>query len=232
MLSLTVFTLALAGASTAHFVLNWPPTAGFIDDSESTGPCGGAVVTVNSSAPEVQVDRFAIQVLSTHPQGQWQFRATTDTQEPYNWTEIVPEVDTEGAGIFCLNYMSAPTSFAGSKGIIQVTDTSVDGVLYQCAPVSFTTGSNATLGETCKNQSSTFTASWTSGNSLASNASESGSASGGASSTMASMSGMETASATASAAAASSSAAGASIATMGTGAFVAGLGAIAAGLML
>ncbi|OQN98168.1 hypothetical protein B0A48_16000 [Cryoendolithus antarcticus] len=227
MLSLTVFTLALAGAATAHFVLNWPPTAGFIDDSESTGPCGGAVVTVNSSAPEVQVDRFAIQVLSTHPQGQWQFRATTDTQEPYNWTEIVPEVDTEGAGIFCLNYISAPTSFAGSKGIIQVTDTSVDGVLYQCAPVSFTTGSNATSGETCKNQSSTFTASWTSGNSLASNASEPVSASGGASSTMASMSGV-----TASAAAASSSAAGASIATMGTGAFVAGLGAIAAGLVL
>ncbi|OQN95306.1 hypothetical protein B0A48_18463 [Cryoendolithus antarcticus] len=232
MLSFTVLTLALAGASTAHFVLNWPPTAGFIDDSESNGPCGGAVVTVNSSAPEVQVDRFAIQVLSTHPEGQWQFRATTDTQEPYNWTEIAPLVNTEGAGIFCLNYMSVPSSFAGSKGIIQVTDGSIDGTLYQCAPVSFTSGSNATIGEFCKNQSSTFTASWLSQDSLPVNASESASASGGASSTVASMGGTETASATASAAAASSSAAGAALAITGTGAFVAGLGAIAAGLML
>ncbi|KAK6430923.1 hypothetical protein LTR95_012918 [Oleoguttula sp. CCFEE 5521] len=128
--------------------------------------------------------------------------------------------------------MSAPSSFAGLRGIIQVTDGSVDGTLYQCAPVSFTTGSNATLGETCKNQSSTFTASWTSDDSLTVNASESGSASGGASSTMASMSGMQTASATASAASASSSAAGAAVATIGTGAFVAGLGAIVAGLVL
>jgi hypothetical protein len=130
MLTQTLLALATAATTSAHFVLNWPPTAGFIDDDEATGPCGGATVTVNSSSPEVQVGRFAAQIQSSHPTGNWQFRATLDTQEPYNWTNL-SMVQTEGPGVFCLNYLSAPESFAGKAGILQVTDFSGDGTLYQ-----------------------------------------------------------------------------------------------------
>ena len=133
MLSQTLLALATAATTSAHFVLNWPPTAGFIDDDEATGPCGGATVTVNSSSPEVQVGRFAAQIQSSHPTGNWQFRATLDTQEPYNWTNL-SMVQTEGPGIFCLNYLSAPEDFAGKPGILQVTDFSGDGTLYQVHP--------------------------------------------------------------------------------------------------
>ena len=101
-----------------------------LDDEEANGPCGGATVTVNSSSPEVQVGRFAAQIQSSHPTGNWQFRATLDTQEPYNWTNL-SMVQTEGPGIFCLNYLSAPENFAGNAGILQVIDYSGDGTLYQ-----------------------------------------------------------------------------------------------------
>jgi len=133
MLSQTLLTLATAATTSAHFVLNWPPTAGFLDEEEVNGPCGGATVTVNSSSPEVQVGRFAAQIQSSHPTGNWQFRATLDTQEPYNWTNL-SMVQTEGAGIFCLNYLTAPEDFAGNAGILQVIDYSGDGTLYQVCP--------------------------------------------------------------------------------------------------
>ena len=133
MLSQTLLTVATAATTSAHFVLNWPPTAGFLDEEEVNGPCGGATVTVNSSSPEVQVGRFAAQIQSSHPTGNWQFRATLDTQEPYNWTNL-SMVQTEGPGIFCLNYLSAPEDFAGNAGILQVIDYSGDGTLYQVCP--------------------------------------------------------------------------------------------------
>lgn len=134
MLSQTLLALATAATTSAHFVLNWPPTAGFLDDDEVNAPCGGATVTVNSSSPEVQVGRFAAQIQSSHPTGNWQFRATLDTQEPYNWTNL-SMVQTEGPGVFCLNYLSAPEDFAGKPGVLQVIDYSGDGTLYQVCPM-------------------------------------------------------------------------------------------------
>lgn len=126
-----LLTLAAASLSAAHFRLDWPPTAGFIDDSESDSPCGGATVTVNDTAPEVQVDQFAVEIFSSHPAGEWSFFATTDTEAPFNFTEIVPVVKSSGIGEFCLTNIRAPSDFAGKSGVLQVVDKSVDGELYQ-----------------------------------------------------------------------------------------------------
>lgn len=135
MLSQTLLTLAVAATSSAHFVLQWPPTAGFLDEEEVNAPCGGATVSVSDSSPEVQVDRFAAQIQSSHPHGNWQFRATLDTEEPYTWTNL-STVNTEGLGVFCLNYLSAPGNFSGNAGILQVIDYSGDGTLYQVRSLS------------------------------------------------------------------------------------------------
>jgi hypothetical protein len=67
MLPQIFLALAAASLSSAHFILEWPPTAGFDDDLEGTSPCGSATVSVNSSSPQIQVDRFAISIMSTHP---------------------------------------------------------------------------------------------------------------------------------------------------------------------
>jgi len=71
MLSRVLLVLATATFSTAHFILHWPETAGFDDDNEGNGPCGGATVTVNSSSPQIQVERFAVMIQNTHPAGEW-----------------------------------------------------------------------------------------------------------------------------------------------------------------
>lgn len=127
---LTTF-LAFTALTSAHFVLDWPPTAGFDDDNESNSPCGGATVSVNSSSPQVNVDRFAASITVTHPSGNFAFYATTDTQEPYTFTKISQNVTSGAIGNFCENYLSVPESFAGKAGVLQVIDTSIDGVLYQ-----------------------------------------------------------------------------------------------------
>ena len=55
-------TLALAHVSSAHFVLLWPPSAGFNDDLEPTAPCGSFTPEVMASSQKVSVDRFAISI--------------------------------------------------------------------------------------------------------------------------------------------------------------------------
>ncbi|TKA30023.1 hypothetical protein B0A50_02742 [Salinomyces thailandicus] len=217
-----LLALATATLSSAHFVLLWPPTAGFDEDTLSNGPCGGAQVAVNDSSPSVQIDRFAISIQNTHPEGEWLFRGTTDTDAPYTWTDLVPVVNTTGLGNFCLDAMSAPDDFAGKAGIIQVVDNSPDGTLYQCAPVNFVAGSNDTTGSNCRNTTG-FMATWTNLQSL--DGVEDGSGS---------MSGSMTMSNTASAsdAAASSTSAGVAAAITGVGSIVGGVGLLAAVLAL
>jgi len=138
MLAHILLAAVTASLASAHFILQWPETAGFIDDSEPDSPCGGATVYVHSSSPQIQVDQFAISIMSTHPEGEWQFRATTDTQPPYNFTDAVPVVNTTGIGSFCLPFMSVPAEFAGKGGVIQVIDNSIDGNLYQVCHRGFT----------------------------------------------------------------------------------------------
>ncbi|WPG97758.1 Hypothetical protein R9X50_00053900 [Acrodontium crateriforme] len=223
MLSKSLLVLAAtASLASAHFILYYPPTAGFDDDNEPNGPCGGATVQVNSSSPQIQVDRFAISIFSSHPTGSWTFRGTTDTEEPYNFVDITPNVNTTGAGVFCLSEMRAPSEWAGKAGIIQVIDASVDGTLYQCAPVNFVDGSNSTIGSNCHNQTSSFTASWLGSSNSSSASSSSSTTTAAATGSAASNSG--TASST-------SSHGGAAMATM-MGSLAGGLGMLAAGFAL
>lgn len=132
----------------------------------------------------------------------------------------MPIVSTAGVGEFCLDSLSAPSSFEGKAGIIQVIDKAVDGMLYQvsrlkdrrsprcrkangfqCAPVNFVSGSNDTVGGNCKNVTG-FSATWTSMMDFESSTSDASTT--GASGTMT----MSTASSTASASSAGSSSEG------------------------
>ena len=232
-------TLALAGVSTAHFILLWPPTAGFDDDLEPTVPCGSFTPEVNSTSPEVQTDRFAISIKNVHPVGQWSFRGTTDTKSPYDFIEIVPLVKTTGIGDFCLDYMRVPSNWTGKDGVIQVVDNSPDGILYQvstsihqerllltfveCAPVKWVSGSNNTLGPACTNATD-FGATWTTGDHFK------GEASGDASGSK--MTSTSSGSAAATGGSASSSSSGVAAIATGVGSLIGGLGLLAAGLAL
>ena len=128
-LSTLAFTATLASA---HFQVLYPPQGRpFSDEQEATGPCGGPNPEVSDNSADVQVDRFALSIRSSHPEGHWSFRATTSTSAPFNFTDITPMVETMGVGDFCLTYLSVPSEWAGSSGIIQIVDNAEDGMLYQ-----------------------------------------------------------------------------------------------------
>lgn len=128
----TVFALlSLALCTSAHFILQYPQSLGFDDDSEGTAPCGGFDVSFNGSDNSVPVGGFPVSVLSTHPAADWLFRATLDQQAPFNWTNLLPVVSETGLGQFCLPNLVAPEGFAGNTGVVQVIQKGPDGVLYQ-----------------------------------------------------------------------------------------------------
>ncbi|RMZ79362.1 hypothetical protein DV738_g3304, partial [Chaetothyriales sp. CBS 135597] len=151
MLSFTYLGLALLQLSSAHFVLNYPPSLGFDDELEGNEPCGGQDITFADNDTNVPVGGFSISVLSTHPQAQWLFRATLSQEAPFNWTNLLPVVEASGLGNFCPTGLTAPEEFEGQKGVIQVIQGAVDGNLYQCAAVNFVTGVNSTIGSACTN---------------------------------------------------------------------------------
>lgn len=131
MLRVFQLTLALASCTAAHFVLDWPPNAGFDDASEPNAPCGGFDVSISKDSTAIQVDRFAASITVAHPVGEFAFRATTDTAPPYDFVDITPLINSTGLGTFCVDYLFAPSSFAGKQGVLQVVDNSPDGILYQ-----------------------------------------------------------------------------------------------------
>lgn len=122
---------ALTELTTAHFLLNYPPTLGFSDDNEGIGPCGGFPVVFNSSDIQVQADGFPIALRSTHPEADWLFRATLSQSEPFNWTNLLPVVRETGLGDFCIPDFKVPTEFIGHSGLLQIMQDAADGLLYQ-----------------------------------------------------------------------------------------------------
>ncbi|KAB8296107.1 hypothetical protein EYC80_008904 [Monilinia laxa] len=136
----------------AHFILNWPVTYGFDDDAEGTAPCGGFSVAYDHNVTEFHVDGDSIAMTSTHPTTTWLFRAIVgNNTAANNWTELIPTVQQTGLGDFCEPTVTVPSTFAGSKGIVNVVADGPDGLLYQCAAVSFVTGAATATPTACKN---------------------------------------------------------------------------------
>jgi len=134
--SLLGVTCLLSFQATAHFILQYPPSLGFDDDTESTAPCGGFTVSFNSSDASVPIGGFPISMLSTHPAADWLFRATLDQQAPFNWTNLLPVVSEVGLGQFCIPDFQTPSDFSGKSGVLQVIQHGPDGILYQvCFPI-------------------------------------------------------------------------------------------------
>jgi hypothetical protein len=126
--------LALAvSQSSAHFLLNYPPTIGFGDTLELTPPCGGFTVDfIEDNVTDFHVDGDAIAVTSIHPQSIWLFRSTLDLNvTTANWTDLLPAVEQTGIGDYCEPAVTVPGSWIGKKGVISVVQDSPTETLYQ-----------------------------------------------------------------------------------------------------
>ncbi|KAJ9137048.1 Expression library immunization antigen 1 [Pleurostoma richardsiae] len=164
-ISTALATLLLPLLASAHFTLDLPETIGFDEDKEATGPCGGFTPDFSSdNVTDFHVGGDAVALTLAHPQANWLFRGTLDQTGSSNWTQLFPIVQQSGIGAFCEPAITAPESWAGQKGIVGVVADAPDGLLYQCAAVSFVSGAGTTTSD-CKNAS--VTASFVSDSSLA-----------------------------------------------------------------
>lgn len=178
----SIALLALVPSALAHFKLNYPVPLVGEEEQEATAPCGGATITFAANDTDLTVEGFQIAARTTHPEANWLFRATLSTQEPFNWTNILPVVSQSGLGDFCMTNLTLPSEFVGHQGLVQVSQGGDDGQLYQvgdrdttfpslplissstssltfflphrqCAPVNFVQGSTLTLPSVCTNAS-------------------------------------------------------------------------------
>ena len=125
-------TTLLLGQSTAHFLLNSPPTIGFDDDLEGTPPCGGFSVDFSKgNVTDFHVGGDYIALTSTHPEATWLFRATLDQTASGNWSNLLPAVQQTGLGSFCETGIMVPSTWAGSRGVVGIVQDAADGLLYQ-----------------------------------------------------------------------------------------------------
>ncbi|KAJ6786657.1 hypothetical protein PWT90_03597 [Aphanocladium album] len=142
---------ALAGLASAHFQLKYPPTIGFDDEKEPNAPCGGFTPDLSASnLPDFHAEGDAVAVRLSHPQSKWLFRVTTDPSDDKSWEQIYPIVEQSGLGDFCLPQLTVPEKYVGSKGVISIVSSAVDGLLYQCSAVNFVKGTQKAPSE-CKN---------------------------------------------------------------------------------
>ena len=146
-LPFALLALILVEYSSAHFLLHYPPTIGFDDSLEGTPPCGSFTVDfsqdnmyvlsrihaspANSKRTDFHVEGDSIALTSIHPMATWLFRATLDQTAAGNWTNLLPAVSQTGLGDYCERDIMIPSSWAGSKGVIQVVQDAPDGILFQ-----------------------------------------------------------------------------------------------------
>lgn len=130
--SLLLSAAALCGISLAHFELKYPESIGFKDDDEDKAPCGGFTPDLSKAdLVDFHVGGEAIALRSTHQQGNWLFRVTTDAKADGDWEQLFPIVQQSGLGDFCQPQVTVPEKYVGKKGWVNVVSSAVDGLLYQ-----------------------------------------------------------------------------------------------------
>lgn len=120
-------------AADAHFNLITPPTIGFDESKEGTGPCGSFTPDFSNASVvfDFHVGGEPVAINLGHPQANWLFRGTLDETASTNWTQLFPIVMQSGLGHFCESAVPAPESWVGKQGVVSVVADAVDGLLYQ-----------------------------------------------------------------------------------------------------
>ncbi|KAE8449633.1 hypothetical protein EG329_007963 [Mollisiaceae sp. DMI_Dod_QoI] len=123
------FFALFSASANAHFVLNYPDSLGFNQNTEDSSPCGGATLSFsNTTAFHVSGDAIALTTL--HPQSDFLYRATTDQTAAGNWT-VLSLIAEYGLGAFCEPGLSVPVSWVGQTGLLQIVQNAEDGIHYQ-----------------------------------------------------------------------------------------------------
>ncbi|KAH7342818.1 hypothetical protein BKA65DRAFT_504881 [Rhexocercosporidium sp. MPI-PUGE-AT-0058] len=151
-LSAGLVAALLVSQTSAHFLLNYPESIGFDDDLEGSAPCGSFEVDFSKdNITNFHVGGDTIALRSTHADTKWLFRATVGTASSGNWTALSQVIQQSTLGSFCRSDIMVPESFVGQNGTIGIAADGPDGVLYQCAAVTFVAGTAPAVPSACSN---------------------------------------------------------------------------------
>lgn len=127
-----LLSLFSASVVNAHYGLSHPKPLGSSAANQDDGPCGGYSVNENTPVTDFYVDGDSVAYSSSHPQVKVLYRVVEGTKadgDDLDWSPIYPIIEQNGAGDFCIP-VTAPRSYVGKRGILQVIQTAVDGRLY------------------------------------------------------------------------------------------------------
>ncbi|KAK4938242.1 hypothetical protein LTR28_009648 [Elasticomyces elasticus] len=130
--------LGLTAVANAHFVLQVPTSLGFDDGKESESPCGSFDPTGRSTGvTDWALGGNPVELLTTHTRGTWDIKVAL-LSDVTKFVSLLPVVDQSGVGTFCLPAVPGKAEWVGSDAVLQITQSSPDGMLYQVkSPLSF-----------------------------------------------------------------------------------------------
>lgn len=126
-----ILCLLLFDPALSHFTLDYPLSLGYSNTNEGTSPCGGYTPSISKTSQEFHVGGHAIALTTKHNQSTFLFRATLDGTAKSGWANLLPLLNQSGLDAFCMGKVEAQAEWAAKKGIIQVIQSTEDGLFYQ-----------------------------------------------------------------------------------------------------
>jgi hypothetical protein len=129
--------LALAAKSGhANVILNYPPSIGFSQDEETTGPCGGFTPDFSGSdaVTDFHVDGDVMAATAWNlDEANILYRATLDSTGRHDWVQLLPVVAASGAGSwnFCEPAVAVPGAWVGQRGVVGTVADAGGMLMYQ-----------------------------------------------------------------------------------------------------
>ncbi|KAL8669143.1 MAG: hypothetical protein Q9168_006256 [Polycauliona sp. 1 TL-2023] len=130
----------LCSIISAHFTLEFPPGRDADEEQEATFPCGGGTA-VSSTRTAWPLDGGSIQLKMGHVTSAVQVLVAlgSDPGKSFN-TILVPTLQEEGLGEFCLSGVKIPGNLKAKDG---------DNATIQCADITFSSSNSSASDSKC-----------------------------------------------------------------------------------
>ncbi|KAI8333460.1 hypothetical protein BC941DRAFT_434782 [Chlamydoabsidia padenii] len=118
-----------------HYQLTYPPSRGFDESKEVTGPCGG-FNSVSSNRTDFPLKNGFMEINSEHPKYTYKINiATGNNPSDFSTTVAQGQVAYPSQSCLQVDLSSVKNATDGTPATLQIVYMAGDGSLYQCADV-------------------------------------------------------------------------------------------------
>lgn len=131
MIQAGVKLLAVIHVAAAHFTLKYPGSIGYDESTQDIPPCGGFQINYTHTT-RLAIGGDSISVDTSEDGVTWLFRGTIDRAAGSGWANLLPAISQDSSGAYCAQFaVTAPKSFIGHLGVLQVIQKTSSGLKYQ-----------------------------------------------------------------------------------------------------